>query len=99
MRVDKESQDLLRITTPMGRYSYTVLGQEITSALDNFNFLSDGDLRINGRNCIKNMDDLLIYSDTSEGLKKELEMFLAQCKKKNLKLKTSKFCIGEEVEF
>ena len=62
-------------------------------------FLTDGDLRINGMNCIKNMDDLLIYSDMLEGLKKELEMFLSQCKKKNLKLKPLKLCIGEEVEF
>ena len=50
-------------------------------------------------NCIKNMDDLLIYSETLEGLKQELDMFLAVCKKTILKLKTSKFCIGEEVEF
>ena len=27
-------------------------------------------------NCIKNMDDLLLYSETLEGLKKELDMFL-----------------------
>ena len=37
--------------------------------------------------------------DYLEGLKKELELFLEMYKKKNLKLKTSKFCIGEEVEF
>ena len=30
---------------------------------------------------------------------KKLEIFLEFCKKKNLKLKPSKFCIGEEVEF
>ena len=75
MRVNKESQELLCITTPMGRYKYKVLGQGITNASDIFNFLTDGDLRINGMNCIKNMDDLLIYSETLEGLKKELEMF------------------------
>ena len=45
------------------------------------------------------MDDILLYSDTLEGLKKELELFLEMCKKKNLKLKTSKFRVGEEVEF
>ena len=44
------------------------------------------------------MDYLIICSDTLEGLNKELEMFLTQFKKKNFKLKTSKFCIGEEVE-
>jgi len=45
------------------------------------------------------MEDLLIYSETLEGLKTKLERFLTLCKKKNLKLKTSKFCVGEEVDF
>ena len=67
--------------------------------MDIFNLLTDGDMRYNGLNAIKNMDDILLYSDTLEGLKKELEIFLDTCKKKNLKLKTSKFRVGEEVEF
>ena len=70
VRVDKESQDLLCITTSVGRYRYTVLGQRVTIVSDIFNYLIDGGLRINGMNCIKNMDGLLIYSDTLEGLKK-----------------------------
>ena len=86
------------MTTPMGRYKYTVMAQGITSASDIFNFLIDDDLRINGMNCSKNMDDLLLYSETLEGLKKELEKFLTLWKKKNHNLKTSKFCVGEEVE-
>ena len=48
VRVNKESQDLLCITTRTGHYRYTVLGQGITSASDIFNYLTDGDLRING---------------------------------------------------
>ena len=71
----------------MGRYRYTVLGQGITSTSDIFNLLTEGDIRINGLNAIKNMDDVLLYSETVEGLKKELEIFLDMCKKKNLKLK------------
>ena len=89
--MDEESQNLLCITTPMGRYLYTVLGQGITLASDIFNYLTNGDLRINGLNCIKNMDDFLICLDTLEGLKGELEISLEMCKKKNLRLKTSKF--------
>ena len=45
------------------------------------------------------MDDILLFSETLEGLKREIEIFLDMCKKKNLKLKTSKFRIGEEDEF
>ena len=37
-------------------YRYTVLGQGITSASDIFNLLTDGDLRINGLNAIRNME-------------------------------------------
>ena len=69
----------------MGRYRYTVLGQGIRSASDIFNLLTDGILRINGLNAIKNMDDILLFSETLEGLKKELKIFLDMRKKKNLK--------------
>lgn len=58
VRVDQESQNLLCITTAMGRYHYTVLGQEITSASDIFNLLTDGDIRYSGIHAIKNMDDI-----------------------------------------
>ena len=64
-----------------------------------FNFTTDGDLRVNGMRVVKNMDDVLFYHSTLEGAIKELEKFLEFCKKKNLKLKPSKFVIGEEVEF
>ena len=56
----------------VGKYKYTVMAQGITSASGTFNFLTDDDLRINGMNCIKNMDDLLLYSETLEGLKKRI---------------------------
>ena len=45
IRIDEESQNLLGITTPMGRHKYTVLAQGITSASDIFNYLTDGSMR------------------------------------------------------
>ena len=60
---------------------------------------TDGDLRLNGMRVVKNMDDVLFFHSTLEEAIKELERFLEFCRKKNLKLKPSKFCIGEEVEF
>ena len=54
---------------------------------------------MNGIRVVKNMDDLLFYHSTLEGVIKELERFLVFCREKNLKLKPSKFCMGEEVEF
>ena len=70
IRIDSESQDILCITTLMGRYKYTVMGQGITSACDIFNFLTDDDLRINRVNSIKNMDNLFLYSETLEDQRK-----------------------------
>ena len=64
-----------------------------------FNYTTDGDLRLNGMRVVKNMDDVLFFHSTLEGAIKELERLLEFCRKKNLKLKPSKFCIGEEVEF
>ena len=58
-----------------------------------------GDLRLNGMRVVKNMDDVLFYHSTLEGAIKELAKFIEFCKKKNLKLKSSKLVIGEEVEF
>ena len=64
-----------------------------------FNFVTDGDVRVIGMRVVKNMDDLLFYHSTLEGVVKELERFLEFCEAKNLKFKPSKFVTGEEVEF
>ena len=73
VKVDKESRNLLRISTPSGRYRYTTLAQGVCSAGDIFNFTTDGDLRVNGMRVVKNMDDVLFYHSTLEGAIKELE--------------------------
>ena len=42
IRVNEESSNLLAISTPMGRYKFTVLAQGICSSSDIFNYLTDG---------------------------------------------------------
>ena len=76
-----------------------MLAQGVCSASDIFNFLTDGTLRYDGSESIKNMDDILLYGRSLEELQKKLEVFIGYCDKKNLKLKPSKMVIGEEVEF
>ena len=76
VEVDKESRNLLCISTPSGRYQYTTLAQGVCSAGDMFNYTTDGDMRVNGMRVVKNMDDLLFYHPTLEGAVKELENFL-----------------------
>ena len=68
------------------------------SAPDIFNFLTDGSMRYDGSEAIKNVDDILLYRRTIEGLKMKIEVFLGFCEEKNLKLKPSKMKIGEEVQ-
>ena len=97
--VDDDSQNLLVILTPMERFKYLALEQGVCSASNIFNFLTDGSMRYDGSESIKNMDDVLLYGRTLEELKKKLEVFIGYCEEKNLKLKPSKMVISEEVEF
>ena len=67
MRVDKESSKLLNITR------YTVLGQGLCSSQDLFNLLTDGSTKIDPEfNILKNVDDFCVFSDTLEGLEKQI---------------------------
>ena len=47
----------------------------------------------------KNMDDVLFAAKTLEELELMLTNFFNFCSKKNIKLKGSKFCVSQEVEF
>ena len=71
----------------------------LCSASDIFNFLTDGEMRYDGSEAIKNMDDILLHGQTLEELEKKLKAFMKYCEEKNLKLKPSKMVISEEVEF
>ena len=64
------------------------MAQGVCSASDIFNFLTDGSMRYDGSEAIKNMDDIMMHGQT-----------LKYCEEKNLKLKPSKMIISEEVEF
>ena len=76
--LDEESQNLLCISTPMGRYKYLVMAQGVCSASDIFNFLTDGSMRYDGSEAIKNMDDILMHGQTLEELEKKLKVFMKQ---------------------
>ena len=69
IRVDTASQKLLNIVTQLGNYRFTVLGQGICSSQDLFNYITDGETKLDEDfNCLKNIDDFLLYSDTLQGL-------------------------------
>ena len=97
--IDKKSQSLLVIFTPMRHFKFTVLAQGVCSSSDIFNYLTDCSMRYDSSGSIKNMDDVLLYGRTIKELQRKLENFLGFCKENNLKLKPSKLNISEQVEF
>jgi len=97
--VSKKSQEFLTIITQQGRFCYTVTPMGVCSSSDLFNLLTDGEVRWEGNNVLKNMDDWLLSGRTMEELEGKLEKLLSFCKEKNLKWNPEKLLISEEVEF
>ena len=97
--VCKESQKYLTIITQQGRFQYTVTPQGVCSSSDLFNLLTDGQVRYDGTDTLKNMDDWLLFGKTLEELQLKLQNLMQFCKDKNLKLNPTKLIISEEVEF
>ena len=87
MRVDEESLKLLNITMQRGNFRYTVLGQGLCSSQDLFNLITDGSTKIDLEfNILKNVDDFCVFSDTLEGLEKQIQKLFKMCQSINLKI-------------
>ena len=100
IHVDDESSKLLNVVTQFGNYRFTVLGQGICSSQDLFNFITDRGSKLEeGFNCLKNIDDFLLFSDTLQGLEEQIKKLIKLCRKINLKLSPSKFTLSESVKF
>ena len=77
IRVDEESSKLLNIVTQMGNYHYTVLGKGICSSPDLFNYITDGRTKLDEDfQVLKNIDDFLVFSETLEGLEKQIKQLI-----------------------
>ena len=91
--VHTEDRHYLMVICQAGRFRYNVLSQGITSASDLFNMMSEseGNSRFGElwKNCLKNMDDILIAGKNMEDLKEKLVTFLTFCRMKKIKLKIS----------
>ena len=98
--VDAESSKLLNVVTQLGNYRFTVLGQGICSSQDLFNFITDGGIKIDEDfNCLKNIDDFLLYSESLQGLEEQIGKLIKLCQRINFKLSPSKFTLSESVKF
>ena len=84
----------------MGNFRYTVLGQGLCSSQDLFNLITDGWKKIDPEfNILKNVDDFCVFSDTLEGLEKQIDKLMKMCESINLKLSPSKFKLSTAVKF
>ena len=77
--VCEESQKLLVIITQQGRFAYTVLPMGVTSSSDLFNLLTDGGVRWQEGDVLKNMDDLLLSGETLEEVEMKMNKFMKFC--------------------
>ena len=90
--VDPESSKLLNITTQMGNYRYTVLGQGLCCSQDLFNYITRGSTQTDPTfKIIKNVDDFCLYGNTIEELEHQIKKLMKMCSDINLKLSPSKF--------
>ena len=95
-----ESSKLLNITTQMGNYRYTVLGQGLCSSQDLFNYITRGTTQTDPTfKIIKNVDDFCLYGNTIEELEHQITKLMKMCSDINLKLSPSKFKLSSAVKF
>ena len=67
--VDTESSKLLNITTQMGNYRYTVLGQGLCCSQDLFNYITRGSTQTDPTfKIIKNIDDFVLMETQLKNL-------------------------------
>ena len=69
MNLAKESCDLLSIITQYSKYQYTTVAQVVCPAIDLFNMVTDGDVKLaEDSHILKNMDDFFLYGSSIEPL-------------------------------
>ena len=90
----------MSIVTQYGTYRYTVLGQGICSSQDLFNWITDGNTKLDEQfNVLKNIDDFCVFGRTLEDLEIQIEKLIKLCRQINLKLAPSKFSLSTAVKF
>ena len=77
-----------------------MLGQGICSSQDFFNYIIDGQTKLDEEfNVLKNIDDFLLFSETLQGLEEQIGKLIRLCRRINLKLSPAKFALSKAVKF
>lgn len=95
MEVKKEDRDKTAFTTSRGQFRVKVLPFGLCNAPSTFQRITDQTLRgMLQKNCLVYLDDIIIYSETSEDHLIHLRQVFERLKKANLKLKPKKLVLG-----
>lgn len=97
MEVKKEDRDKTAFTTSRGQFRVKVLPFGLCNAPSTFQRITDQTLRgMLQKNCLVYLDDIIIYSETSEDHLIHLRQVFERLKKADLKLKPKKCSIGRK---
>ena len=96
--LDYESSLLTTCITEFGKFRFTRLAMGISSSGDLFNQVTDRVIE-GMENIVKEVDDVLLFSDTIEGVAENLEEMLTRFEANNVTLAPKKFQFGTEVRF
>ena len=89
---------MTRFTLPWGRFFYEVLSMGLKQSSDVLNVKSyDYTKSFNG--CLKSVDDVLQQARSYRPLRDRLVILFGRFINKNVRVKSSKFRIGERVKF
>ena len=96
--LDYESSLLTTCLTKIEKFRFTRLSMGISSSGDLFNQATDRIIE-GMENIVKEVDDVLLFSDTIEGVAENLEEMLQRFEENNVTLAPKKFQFGTEVVF
>ena len=82
----------------MGLYYFKKLPQGGKCSVDQFNRITD-DLILNVPNCLKLIDDVLLYGETIDELMDAFERLLRICDEKDVTLHPKKLAVGNRIRF
>lgn len=96
--LDHESSLLTTCLTEFGKFRFTRLAMGCSPSGDLFNQTTDNILQ-GIENMVKEVDDILLFSDSIEGIAASLEDMLQRCEDSNVTLAPKKLQFGTDVLF
>ena len=98
LALDPQSSYLTTFLLPSGRYRYVRAPMGMSASSDGFCYASDAMLE-GLQFAVKIVDDILIWADNYEQLRKRVEEVLRRCQKYHVTVSERKMEIGEEISF